>query len=149
MNALGQKWNGVIHFANPQHSMIGNTLHLIKKQRVVAIMVIPLKAKQWWSPALDKGAPGVVGLYKFEPNRLANRPTGAPQTYHYSSGYAIVLLDFRPMTHARTRNTFCVCKNRYQADKRLHVLSNSPGSRVFFKGKGGNILGSMRADGSF
>jgi hypothetical protein len=93
-NALAQEWRGFVNWCNPPFVMLTKVFSLLRAQRATAAVVVPLRAKQRWSPWIRPGASGVVGRFEFDPSSPAFRMSGAPPC-SYRSGFAVIFLDFR------------------------------------------------------
>ena len=94
LDALAQNWRGFVNWCNPPFVLVSKVFALLRAQRAVAAMVVPLNAKQQWSEWALPGAEGVVDCFVFDPTSARLHMVGAPPC-SYHSGFAVVFLDFR------------------------------------------------------
>ena len=101
VDALVQDWAGKVSWVNPPFPLLERIICLLRAQRVVAAVVVPLKSRAKWSSWACEGAEGVAGLWRFDPRDpiFAMRGRMVPQTYR--GGYAVVFFDFRSVVEAK------------------------------------------------
>ena len=101
VDAMAQAWTGRVAWVNPPFALVERIICLLRSQRAVAAVVVPLAARTRWSPWACEGAEGVARVWSFDPRRpeFSMRGRTAPQTY--KSGYAVVFFDFRSAREAK------------------------------------------------
>ena len=93
--ALAQGWAGWVNWAHPPHHLIHRVIGLIRRQRAVAAVVLPMGARAIWSHAARRGAEGVSHVLTFNPRSRRNRLIGKVSPTTWRGLFAIVFFDFR------------------------------------------------------
>lgn len=94
-DALRQNWFGWVNWAHPPHHLVGRTIALMRRQRAVGAVVLPLGARQLWSSAARLGAEGVVHSFSFNPRLPQNQLVGKRTPCSWRGRFAVVFFDFR------------------------------------------------------
>ena len=94
-DTLRQNWFGWVNWAHPPHHLVGRTISLMRRQRAVGAVVLPLGARQLWSSASRLGAEGVVHSFSFNPRLPHNQLVGKRSPCSWRGRFAVVFFDFR------------------------------------------------------
>ena len=96
VDALSQQWKGHVNWVNAPFSLVGKVISLMRAQSAVGAIIVPGRARQWWSRIVQRGAEGVanrLNLHRDDP-RCAG--VGSPDVPPPSrSGVSVVFLDYR------------------------------------------------------
>ena len=111
-------WRHTVNWCNPPFALIPRVLALLRAQKAVAAVLLPLGSRAWWQRQVGRGAPGVLQRFTFNPNKPEFRSAGLPPASRpYSNRYAVVFFDFSPFPP----------KKQFVATPSVESLANSKG----------------------
>ena len=102
--ALQQDWSSWVNWAHPPHHLVGKVISLMRKQRAVGAVVLPMGARALWSSAAMPGSEGVVHHFCFNPRSHLNRMVGKATPCSWRGNFAIFFFDFRSRRTVFTRS---------------------------------------------
>ena len=127
-------WRHTVNWCNPPFALIPRVLALLRAQRAVAAVLLPLGNRAWWQRHVTRGSQGVLQRFTFDPNKPEFRSAGLPpDSAPYANRYAVVFFDFSPFPPNRkfvaapSVESFAISKGEGGATRyrRLTWASNS------------------------
>ena len=97
--AFRQRWSRWVNWVHPPQHLVGRVISLLRKQRAVAAVVLPMGARALWSPAALPGAEGVRHLFTFNPRSPHNYMIGGNYRCTWRGSFAVCFFDFRTCRH--------------------------------------------------
>ena len=115
-----QSWRGTVNWCNPPFALVPRVLALLKAQKACAAVMLPLGNNAWWQTRVVMGAPGVLKVFKFDPNLAEHKSGGlSVDSKPYTKAYAVVFFDFSTSPPSRA---FCDAPSAQFQSRGVHEV---------------------------